>query len=50
MSTISNEVGTQEAETHEALNHQTRTSDVPTAEPVIEGLPETDIDRSREGR
>ena len=49
MSTISNEVGTQEAETHEALDHQTRTSDVPNAEPVIEGLPETDIDRSREG-
>ena len=44
MSTISNEVGTREAETHEALNQQTRTSDIPTAEPVINGLTEIDVD------
>ena len=50
MSTISNEVGAREADIREDLNHETRTSDILTAEPVINGLTDTDVDRSARGR
>jgi hypothetical protein len=46
MSTISNEAGTQGADIREDANHQTRTSDNLTAEPVINRLTHTDVDRS----
>jgi hypothetical protein len=48
MSTIKNEAGTREAESHETLDHQTPTSDIPRAESVVNGLIETDVDRSLE--
>ena len=47
MSTISNEAGTREADIREDLDHETSTSDILTAEPVVNGL--TDVDRPAGG-